>query len=337
MRPPFTYYFIPLTIGFSLVTSLCGAQEDSNLVFNGSFELRSIDINGDTICPGGSGQIGWTQGWNSAFGTVDYFNACSNDISPDFGVPQNMHGYQDAASGSSYTMLASFSTFWQNAREFLWQELDAPLITGRQYTVSFKVSLKDSANFAVDNIGVLFTMEDTRFWQKADFLNSIPQVESTNGQLLSDKENWVTVGGSFVANDNFLYLTLGTFKPDAAIWIEQVDSFPEHGNNWDVASYYIDDIELVDNGGVGLLEFHKYEIELYPNPASDQVTLGYEPSNARSMQWQVADMTGRVLHQQQLRSNERRASLGINLPSGIYLSTVIADGVAVSSLRLIVL
>ncbi len=312
------------------------AQHGENLVLNGGFELRSIDLNGDTVCPGGGGQIGWTQVWGTALGSVDYFNACSNEMYPDFGVPNNRGGYQDDSNfGQAYAAFGSYSLQMSNAREFIWQELPSALKRGQGYRVSFKVSLMDSMNFAVDNIAVLFSEGSTQGWSKSQLFASKPQVESEKDQLLDKKVEWITVSGQFVADGGEKHLTIGTFKPDEELYYQRIDSIPTIINHWDLCGYYIDDVELYEDNSIGIRESEEYALELYPNPASELlVHIKVNGANSELERVTIKDQLGKVVNAVMARGKEQ-AIESVTIPAGVYSVEVLLKDGSVKRKRLV--
>lgn len=266
--------------------------------------------------------------WGNALGTCDYFNVCSNQAWPNFGVPQNMYGYQMADDGDAYAMLASYTPVFENAREYLWQELPQVLRGGQGYRLSFRVSLKDSANFAINNIGGLLTKDDTRYWEKADFFEAEPQVESDPLTLLDDKEGWMTVAGSFVAEGGEKYLTIGTFKRDDELWFERVDSFPQIVYNWESSSYYIDVVELYEDNSIGIEESPLVSSNVYPNPVSDGwVTLEYSLASGRELRLLMTDMLGRTVRDMTLHALHAQQDIDVSmLGKGMFVMNLIVDG-----------
>jgi hypothetical protein len=304
-------------------------------VFNGGFEIRSINIYGDTVCPSGGGNIAWTQGWGSATGSVDYFNACSNEMYPDFGVPHNRGGYQDDSNfGQAYAAFGSYSLQMSNAREFIWQELPSALKRGQGYRVSFKVSLMDSMNFAVDNIAILFSEGSTQGWSKSQLFASKPQVESEKNQLLDKKVEWMTVSGQFVADGGEKHLTIGTFKPDEELYYQRIDSIPTIINHWDLCGYYLDDVELYEDNSIGIREPVEYTIELYPNPASELVHVKVNCANGELERITIKDQLGKVVNAVVARGKEQ-AIESVTIPAGVYSVEVLLKDGSVKRKRLV--
>lgn len=335
MRQALPYCLIIATLLGSRVVL---AQLGSNLIPNHSLEeLRFPDS--EFPCPSSGGSISLTNDWSSAFGSVDYFNACSNEDWPNYGVPQNLNGWQHAYDGLAYALIAGYVDYegYDDAREFLWMELPDTLKAGQGYYWQAHVSLADSMNFAMSRLGVLFSQENTRYRQKDDFFIAEPQVENPIDSLLSDKENWKKVSGNFIATGGEKYMTIGFFRRDVDENIVRVGNNPQGFYAWDVSAYYIDAVELREDNSIGIGEPERYTIELYPNPTEGQVNMNYQFESAAHLHWEITDMAGRAVHAQPLQGNWGRATLGQHLPQGVYISTVIADGVRIHSSRLVVL
>lgn len=321
-------YCLLAVVGFR-PTTVTFAQ--TNLVSNGSFEELRPNTNGDTICPISLGQVYLARNWKSADGSIDYFNACSNEDWPNFGMPSNIYGNQ-VALGSAYAVIGCYSLFYDDAREYLMQELEEPLISGQGYFFRMHISLADSSNFAISGIGALFTIDDTRFWEDPDFFNAIPQVENSADSLLVDKTGWVEIQGHFVASGNEKYLTIGCFNDDQNERIEQVSNHPESTYNWDLSSYYIDGIELYEDNSIGVLESSASEIMIYPNPA--ERLLRIESNNGVLKNIEILDLRGAVLIQKPAVHKTVTLDISTLLP-GIYLLKATTTDAEVFTTRLV--
>lgn len=250
----------------SLFSGFAQAQEfsqDDNLIPNSGFEELQPNMFGDTICPSNGSLIGLSRFWSSGGGSVDFFHECSNDSSPGYGVPQNLVGYQENATDgtSAYANIAVYSTLFTDAREYLMMRFDEPLRTEQGYYVRFKLSLNDSSNFAVGNIGVLFTQDNPQWFDDEDYFASKPQVESGDG-LITDKTNWVTVEGAFLAEGGEKYMTIGNYLSDDELNFGRVDSIPETLYNREVAAYYIDDkVSRLNDRKLGISRLRLCKVE----------------------------------------------------------------------------
>ena len=78
--------------------------------------------------------------------------------------------------------------------------------------------------------------------------------------------------------------------------------------------------------------------EIYPNPASNSVTLDYQFTNeVRSAQVRVSNLLGSVVKESELQVNSNKAKLDIsNLENGIYFYSVIVNGDVYKTKKLIV-
>ncbi len=138
----------------SLIFSLSmGAQ---NLVPNYSFENFSA-------CPTQISQIWLAYFWAEPNqGSPDYFNPCATP--PDASVPNNLFGSQNARTGNSYAGFWSFGgTQGSNVREYIQVQLTDSLIAGKEYCISFYVSRAGQTQYAISNLGTLFTTISPRF------------------------------------------------------------------------------------------------------------------------------------------------------------------------------
>lgn len=177
-----------------------------NLVPNPSFETYSS-------CPQFIGQINLATGWSSYKGSPDYFNTCANGITPQFGIPLNARGNQQALDGNAYAGIITYHSALPEAREFIGIELQQPLFVNQKYFVSFFVSLADTFGFRCETnkIGVKFSTISFSDTTPPNLTNSA-QVFAPN--IISNKTDWTPVTGSFIADSMYQYLTIGNFFDD---------------------------------------------------------------------------------------------------------------------------
>lgn len=241
--------FFVFTI-FVGVSAAAYPQTEQNLVFNPSFEEyrecpRKIDALGTlTIVDA------WFQ---PTAGSADYFNVCG---SRECGVPRNKLGVQHPHSGDGFCGIYCSKTDY---REYLQTQLKEPLKAGKQYKVSFYVSLSEYSSGAVATIGALFTSErvsDTvrRVLMRKEVRHIAPGVSQTVAsyyepqvvndfnRVLDDTEGWMLVSGTFEAKGGEQFLTIGNFFPAPQSNLTDLDSLTYLLPG---AYYYIDDISLV--------------------------------------------------------------------------------------------
>ncbi|MBL7884184.1 MAG: hypothetical protein JNL69_08950, partial [Bacteroidia bacterium] len=189
------------------------------------------------------------------FNSVDYYNtSCSSSIYNS--IPTNRFGHQDTRTGNGYVGLIAYYQTTNLSREYIEIKLTNAMIAGQIYYVQFYTSLADTREYAIENIGALFT--DTLFnpfpppsynWQ-----TGVPQIENPSGNMLNDKINWVPINGSFVAQGGEQYMTIGNFKNDAQTVTQY---FGGTAINTLGAYYYIDDVYVGTTPPVSINENDK--------------------------------------------------------------------------------
>jgi len=207
-----------------------------NLVPNGSFENY-------TQCPEYAGQVDKCSFWTDPTQmSSDYFNACDTSLS--VGVPTNQGGYQNAKEGVGYCALATYVysppqiDWW---REYIQVELSEELKTGHKYCGIFYVSLSDLSNYGADEIGMYFSSAPVSCSPLPCILEYNAQVKNQTGNVITEKTNWVEIKGTFIANGNEKYLTIGNLATYNTTNVQYLGSFLS-----DVAYYYIDAVSLTE-------------------------------------------------------------------------------------------
>ncbi len=215
------------------------ANGQTNLVPNNSFENFSQ-------CPVMAMELDKAIPWfqpNKAFGSVfigstDYFNSCSVVV----GVPSNSFGYQYASTGFAYAGFGAYIaiTNWDQ-REYLETKLYDSLIQGKQYEVSFNLSLAEISDFAISTIGV-YLSDDTLLYSDLNQFNIpvTPQIESDSTIMLADTIDWMQVKKTYTAQGGERFITIGNFRNNANTPYVQIKDTTTLG-----AYYYIDDISVI--------------------------------------------------------------------------------------------
>jgi hypothetical protein len=249
----------------------------TNLVVNPSFE--------DTVsCPYQAGDIGKANGWIRC-GSADFFHICNQF---DWGVPNNVFGYQPPASGNAYAGFITYNSDSPNTREFVACNFATPLTIGTKYYVSFKIALSLNSfgaqtNCASDKIGTMFT---TYFYNcdtllTTPFLTNNPPIFTDS--IVTDSLNWTRITGSFVADSAYTYLVIGNFFDDANT--DTIKFFNDFSDN---AYYYLDDVALsTDSAFVYNYSFTtsinenslQNQITVYPNPVTNYLTVNQNFTN----------------------------------------------------------
>jgi hypothetical protein len=302
-----------------------------NLVPNPSFEEC------DT-CPYGSCQIHYAKGWHSCSGTPDYFNTCA--FVDDFSVPNNALGYQMPQTGNAYINIGTYIPSIYNGREYICTELSEPLEIGRDYYVSFNVSLIDRATYANNKIGVLFTNQNCFllpcYYENENFelLNPQNHAHLYTDEIIVDTANWTNISGWFTADSTYNYMMIGNFFDD-----ENINRlFINYGNFGD-AAYFFDDIyvgkDSLTDSKQNNTEFFKDNITVFPNPTKSfcQINLkkiiSQKDINIRLLDITGKDYTSRITTEKQ-NSNTYKIETK-DIPNGIYVLEIASDNIIYNS------
>ena len=87
---------------------------------------------------------------------------------------------------------------------------------------------------------------------------------------------------------------------------------------------------------IGLEEAEGIQLQAiaYPNPTRGRLTLRIENYDYQDLEYQVYDLTGKLLNRQRISSNEERISL-VDFSSGIYLLKVCSPKKELKTFRII--
>lgn len=262
-----------------------------NIISNSNFGTYSA-------CPTSGGQMSYCPGWYQATaGTSDYLNSCvSSGGAVD--VPQNMAGYQASPSGA----YAGFFTYCGQTivapdyKEYIATSFPA-LTIGATYKVTMVVSLGDSAFFATDGLGALFSVNPV-YHTTLSTIPRTPQVDFSSYGVISDKVNWVTLTGTFTADSAYANITLGCFKTDAMV-SKTVCSYHglAIGGTDSSAYYYVDSVavEHISTSFTNAASVGKNGASLYPNPLRSSATLTFSYTAGGNYTFNLFDVTGRAV------------------------------------------
>ena len=216
--------------------------EAQNLVANPSFENYST-------CPSTAGEICNAINWfqpnnvvNVCTGSSDYYNQCAPYGNTS--VPVNDYsGHQAARTGDAYAGFmvydGEFASQYQ-AREYIEGTLITPLTQGIEYCVEFYVSLSDTCGYGISNLGIYFTNDSFLYPDWAfQYIPVVPQVENGFSNIITDKENWILISGSFIAAGGEKFITIGNFDSDSMTNAQFVGTTP-----FPLSGYYFDDFSV---------------------------------------------------------------------------------------------
>jgi len=287
-----------------------------NLVPNPSFE--------DTTNCSIDNQIFRTPPWQQpTAGSSDWLNPCSSSLDGST-VPNNEFGVQNAQDGASYAGFILY-TIYLYYKEYIQVQLTDRLVAGTKYWVRFHISLADSSKYAIKEIGAYFS--DTAVYSSDIIpLPYTPQVKSS-GTFLTDKMNWVSISGTFIANGGEKFITLGNFQDSTTIDILNVGG---SGIGLGTSYYYIDNICISDDSTVcgfssdDSTDELNHNIMFYPNPFSSSAVIVLTPNmlNDGQIYYSVYDMMGNLVRKEFITQNQTTVNRD-ELSSGIYLITLV--------------
>ena len=249
------YQIFCLLLFCVVANSIVIAQE--NLVVNGDLEEYSA-------CPDHYSiptdlQIERCVGWTApTFGTSDYFNSCAS--SSNVSTPFNSHGFQMPHSGNGY--LGAFIASYTGAAgddidtsdiqsaimwwEYVQGRIKHPLEKDRLYKFGMFISLEDSAEMAVNEIGVHFSETPISKPNSTNFQVS-PQLVLSDPSFYTDTSDWMHLSGYFLAQGGEEYITIGNFNDYSTT--DTLLFFPSGSFDPGPQTYYfMDDISLVKFG-----------------------------------------------------------------------------------------
>jgi hypothetical protein len=311
------YLFIIISSVFCFDTSLA-----QNLINNPNFSSHSN-------CPADYSQIIYCDGWKTASGgTPDYFNACSSTILTD--VPQNIFGYQVSAS-NAYAGIATYvkkSTLAFNYREYIITTFP-PLLPGATYRVTITVSLSDSSYFASDGLGVLFSTNSSFYSAGYFCITSVPQINYSGYGVITDKTNWVTLTGDFIADSAYAALAIGNFKEDGVVTVVNAPSPASATSVADsLAFYYLDSVsvEKIADPTFASIAGTGKPLGLFPSPFTSNATFSFIYHSGEKYTLDICDLNGRVMRRiENITTSQIELERG-NLPAGLYYYKLFGDG-----------
>jgi outer membrane protein OmpA-like peptidoglycan-associated protein len=162
------------------------------------------------------------------------------------GTPKNFNGIQPSDFGNGYAGLYLYAP--DDYREYLQAELTETLIKGKNYRVSFYVSLAERSDFAIKEFGVLFSSAKINIPIKKELSkmhlyrnkgNKYNRMEIGYTNFYSDTKDWILVHTQFRAKGHEKYLVLGNFKSNA-----RTRMFKTKRNAKQGAYYYVDMVSV---------------------------------------------------------------------------------------------
>lgn len=234
------------------------ALSSQDLVKNASFDVQGAQ-------PTGWSQIDRTEGWsNGNGGTVDLYSTGAGKCAKNVAVPTNHQGDQTPFDGDSYAGIIAYQDdkvvsiwpdLWENQEigtkpgyqmysEYITTELNAPLVAGKAYRITYQVSLSERSTRAISNLGGYASVEHPNQLSNA-FMKVKPSF--TMGQVVDNQSGWVPVTGTFTAKGGEKFLTIGVFNHKKM----EVKKIGEtNAPDYKRAYYYVDGISMLPAEGI---------------------------------------------------------------------------------------
>ncbi|NMD01197.1 MAG: T9SS type A sorting domain-containing protein [Bacteroidales bacterium] len=297
-----------ITLLLSIIISLNGFSQ--NLVPNPSFEQY-------VLCPDNDYQISYCVSWDSYRESPDYFNTCSTSF--NYAPPECYYGFQYPHSGNAYAGFSPFSSQIQNYRELMGANLLSTLLTGQKYFISFYINLGGNvfrgATIASNKTGVRFSTVPYSYSNPAPINNSAQFYCNT---IISDTIKWTRISGSFIADSAYNYIIIGNFFTDSLTDTLNLSTINKY------SYYYIDDICVSTDSlycenwlGIDKNNDKNEEISIYPNPATELITLQSE--QVMNGKISIFNNLGLEVKEENIKQEHEKTIDIRTLPAGLYL------------------
>lgn len=223
----------------------CEAKTQTNLVYNGDFELYSSCPNNLSTPNQNPKEITKCLGWSApTYGTSDYFNFCASLY---VGIPSNFFGYQWPNSGNGYCGFHAYGIEIIQSGYHWWEYLQDSLISDLQlnhkYNISFYISwAENQSGLCTKNIGAFLSENRPLQLNSSGAFNLPAQIKDTICR--QDSINWMKISGEFIAQGNERYITIGHFADSLSYDTNFVQL--SDGEYFPSIYYYVDDVKLID-------------------------------------------------------------------------------------------
>jgi gliding motility-associated-like protein len=331
LKKAFTYLFILLFFFYK-------NKSQTNLVPNYSFEqMNNPCASLMTVIP--FYLLNW---YSASISSVDYYNTCANTILyPDWStVPYCNYGFQFPKTGNSFVGLATYAPepisggdSINHICEYITVKLNATLKANVCYYGEFYTSLADICKLGTNRIG-MYLSQYTFTTSLGSFTNTIqPQVEWDTTKFFTDTLNWVKVSGTFIANGNEQFLTIGNFKDGnhtkrTIITSGFISHFSVLGTK--SAFHFVDDVVLLEcSDTISIIPEAPVLIPNVFTPNNDGVNdvFKIELKNAFLTNFSIYDRWGLLIKSDDLKTHttvlwDGRTTAGEACTAGVYFYTL---------------
>ena len=305
----------------------------NNIVLNGDFEEYSQ-------CPAfASYDFYKCINWVDAGGPIRYLNSCDTiDATPqtidgtDAGVPYNKYTFSYPQSGNAYIALGVIgdSVYYQaqpsvNRRDIGKGKLKYPLIAGQCYDFKMYVKKATRTGPGSDRVGVYFTNQESNIFP-APTHPPFPLVDTTriiySHIPICDTSEWHLIADKYIAVGGEKYIYIGNFFSDSLTNMQYCYTSTYPDSLWNhVAFLLMDNLSLVDCDSLVGIEENKIDnIEIYPNPAQDFISIEL-PKIYNQASLNIYNLTGQLISQKQISQPSQNIPIP-ELGNGIYIFVI---------------
>lgn len=264
--------------------------------------------------------------WFNPTGTSpDYWNEYS--WLPLYRVPYNGFGYQPARTGHAYAGIGVGGEGTPNQREYIEVMLDSALVAGKKYCVQFYVNLADSSGYATDGMGAYLSIDTIKDYSSVVNLPYTPQISNSNGNILTDKINWVLISGEYIASGGEKFITIGNFKDDANSQTQYVGP----GGVWlQWCYYFIEDVYVGECDTVVPVSGSNISIPNIFSPNNDGLNDVFRVTckNILTLHCKIYDRWGLLVGELKAPNEvwQGRITSGMEVSEGVYYYVIEAKG-----------
>ena len=225
-----------LLLLLSVVTTAVLAQ--TNLVENPTFKQT------DTKKLKGTGQISAAAPWTSpTLESADLYVPKSKYFS--ISVPENEYGEEKPMEGEGYAGIIGYSFKGKVPRTYLQGKLTQKLEAGKEYCVTYHVSLADLSKYATNYLGI--ALSDKQITENnSDILQFDDAIVSRKHKVYEKQFYWTPICGVYKAKGGEEYVIIGNFTPDEKLELPRIKrpkGFTKP-QKYD-AYYYVDNVSVV--------------------------------------------------------------------------------------------
>lgn len=219
------------------LTLFAGAQDEDNLVTNGSFESLEGKVKR-------LGQIKVAEGWVSPTGVAaDLFIGSAK--MPEFQAGDNEFGRETPKDGDNYAGIIAYSYNNKMRRTYIMTKLNTSLKKGTRYKVEFSASLAELSKYSSNKLAAHFSRKAFGTDEKVDALVEESHVMHPNEQVFEGMYGWDRVCGEYISQGGEKYLTIGNFTNNNDVKYEKARKPRDIKGSQLIASYYyIDDVKV---------------------------------------------------------------------------------------------